>query len=186
MQPKIEFKHDGLMLDACILINLNASGQMEAILRSIPPQVAVAAYVSEYEIRSFDLQPFIDKGLLMVVDIDLASDADTNRVANYANALGADGEAYTGAIAVSKNWAIGTDERRVLKYFEREMPHLQKITTHELVKHWADTTAPERETVRLALQQIAIIGKFVINAQHPCFEWTLRMTDKKSEVNTDL
>ena len=178
MAPKIEFKHDGLMLDACILINLNASGQMEAILRSIPPQVAVAAYISENEIRSFDLQPFIDKGLLIVVDIDFTSDEDTNRVANYSNALGADGEAYTGAIAVSKNWAIGTDERRVLNYFEREAPHLQRITTHELVKHWADTMSPERETVQLALEQIAIIGKFVINAQHSCFEWTMSITEK--------
>ncbi len=158
------------MLDACILINLNASGQMEAILRSLPPQVAVAAYVSDNEIRSFDLQPFIDKGALIVVDIDLPPEQDTNRVANYANALGADGEAYTGAIAVSKNWAIGTDERRVLNYFERETPHMQRITTHELVKHWADTTSPERETVRLALQLITTIGKFVINAQLPCFE----------------
>ena len=173
-------------MDACILINLNASGRMEAILKSIPPQVAVATYVAENEIKSFDLQPFIDEGLLTVYDIDFSSEEDTNRVVSYSYALGADGEAYTGAIAVSKNWAIGTDERRVLKFFERETPHLQRITTHELVKHWVDTTMPERETVRLALEQIAVIGKFAISAQHPCFEWTMSMTEKKSEGDPDV
>ena len=134
--PIIEFKHKGLVLDACCAINLCVSGQMDSILRAVPVMVAVTEYVVTVEVRECDLQTFIGNGLLTVLDIVTEEEAES--VIAFATALGGDGEAYTGAIAVSHNLAIASDEKKVLNYFERETPHLQKITSPELLKFWAD------------------------------------------------
>lgn len=56
MNSEITFRHDSLILDACCVINLIVYGQVESILRSIPPQVAVAAYVAEKEVQKYDLR----------------------------------------------------------------------------------------------------------------------------------
>jgi hypothetical protein len=111
LEAKIVFSQDCIILDACCIINLYASGQMGDILKSISKSVVVAAYVRDEEaLRIFcgqagngteeyeriDLQPFIDCGLLRVVTPE--TEAENITFVNFAATLD-DGEAITGAIA---------------------------------------------------------------------------------------
>ena len=99
------------------------------------------------------------------------TEEEATNVINFTVALGGDGEAYTGAIAIHRNWAIASDERRVLNFFAQRAPHLQRLTTPELLKYWADTAHPEPETLRLALELVANEGSYTISPRHSCFAW---------------
>lgn len=169
MSPDIAFLHDGVILDACCTINLCVSGQMAAVLGSLPVPVAIAAFVAEEEILRCDIQPSIEAGLLHVVDVETEEEAID--VVNFAVDLGGDGEAYTGAIAIRRNWAIGSDERRVLNYFARRTSNLQRLTTPELLKYWADATHPDIDTVQRALTAVTVQGNYAIGRQHICRNW---------------
>lgn len=142
---------------------------MESILKSIPPQIYVAAYVSEEEVKSCDLTRFIETGLIHIVTP--TSDEEAENMVNFAVKFKADGEAYTGAIALSRGWALATDENRVLKFFAQEMPHIQLITTPELLKHWVDTANPDSQIVHESLTTVEQIGRYSISTNHPCYPW---------------
>ena len=110
----LTFSHDCIILDACCVINLYASQQMEEILTVIPPAVCIAAYVKDKEIlktynrstgnaEDIDLQVLIERDILLPVDLDLETEAETH--VTFAAVLD-DGEAITGAIAFHRKWAI--------------------------------------------------------------------------------
>ena len=183
MEAKIVFSQDCIILDACCIINLYASGQMGDILKSISKSVAVAAYVRDEEaLRIFcgqagneteeyeriDLQPFIDRGLLRVVTPE--TEAENITFVNFAAALD-DGEAITGAIALHRNWAIGTDDRKAISFFTQNMSHLQVISTLELIKYWVDIANPPLETICLALQKVRVRARYEPNLKHKLYLW---------------
>ena len=178
------FSQDGIILDACCIINLYASGQMDGILQSISKSVAVAAYVRDEEaLRIFgepegnvtrkyeriDLQPFIDCGLLTVVLPE--TEAENITFINFAAALGGDGEAITGAIAFHRNWSIGTDDRKAISFFAQNIPQLQVITTPELIKDWVDTTHPSFEIIHATLQRIRARARYEPHPKHRLYDW---------------
>ena len=129
----VVFVHDCVILDACCVVNLYASRHFGHILETIPASVAVAAYVRNEEARKIyggpdehvmqreeqiDLQPFIDRGLLTLVSPE--SEAENVAYVNFAAALD-DGEAITGAIAVHRHWAIGTDDRGASPFLQKQL-----------------------------------------------------------------
>ena len=183
MEAQIVFSQDCIILDACCIINLYASGQMGDILKSISKSVAVAAYVRDEEaLRIFggqagneteeyeriDLQPIIDRGLLRVVTPE--TEAENITFVNFAATLD-DGEAITGAIALHRNWAIGTDDRKAISFFTQNMSHLQVISTLELIKYWVDTANPPLETICLALQKVRVRARYEPNLKHKLYLW---------------
>jgi len=178
-----ESSYDCLILDACCIINLVASGYMPEILRSVPSKMAVAEYVHEVEtLRVYDgpeddvrrsakrieLQPLIEDGLLMVVSLD--SEAEKIIFINLAAELD-DGEAYTGAIASHRGWAIATDDRKATALLTRYFPRLQIVSTPEILKHWADSNSPPREVLRAAIRNIRLRGDFDVGPHHPLYAW---------------
>jgi hypothetical protein len=179
----VVFSQDCIILDACCIINLYASGQMGSILKSISKSVAVAAYVRDEEAlriysglegdetqkdEQINLQPFIDSGLLIVVSPE--TEAENTTFVNFAVTLD-DGEAITGAIAFHRNWSIGSDDRKATSFFTQNMPHLQVITTPELIKYWVNTTNPPFEVVRQALQRIRTCARYEPNLRHKLYLW---------------
>lgn len=156
---------------------------MENILIAISKSVAVAAYVHDHEAlrilsgtdgisiqkyEQINLQPFIDCGLLIVVTPE--SDAENTTFVNFATALD-DGEAITGAMAVHRNWAIASDDRKAASFFNQHVPHLQVISTPELIKHWVDTASPSLEKIRLALQKIRVKARYEPPLRHKLYLW---------------
>jgi hypothetical protein len=184
LKNSIVFLRESIILDACCITNLYASGQMGNILKAISRSVAVAAYVREQEAlriysgldgdgtrryEQIDLQPFIDCGLIIVVSPE--NEAENISFVNFAAALGGDGEAITGAIALHRNWSIACDDRRAIKFFAQSSPQLQVITTPELIKHWVDTTNPPLDNIRIALQRIRMQARYEPNTKHPLHFW---------------
>ncbi|HZU67217.1 MAG TPA: hypothetical protein VFA09_08060 [Ktedonobacteraceae bacterium] len=186
------FKQDCIILDACCVINLYASGEMESILKAVSKSVAIAAYVRDHEAlriisevdsattqkyEQINLQPFIDSGLLIVVTPE--SEAENTSFVNFAAALD-DGEAITCAIAFHRNWSIASDDRKATNFFNQHAPHLQVLSTPELIKYWIDTTNPPGEVIRLALQRIRIKAKYEPPLRHKLYLWWQKLKDGKT------
>ncbi len=174
MTTGVVFLHKCIILDACCIINLYASRQFGHILEAIPASVAVATYyggpaedVMQKE-EQIDLLPYIDRGLLLPVSPE--SEAENVTYVNFAASLD-DGEAITGAIAVHRNWAIGSDDRRAISLFAKEAPQLQRISTLELMKHWVDSTGLPADVVRSALRNVRFRAKYEPHSRHPLYHW---------------
>ncbi len=176
------FSHDCIILDACCIINLSASRQMKAVLKAIPRNLSVAAYVKNNEVLSIytgpitnvqesseliDLQAFIDEGLLILVNLEAE---EQNTYINLAEKLD-DGEAITGAIALSRNWAMATDDLASIKLIETKAPQIALVSTLDLMKCWADTNKPDESIVRDALLNIRMRGKYEPHRNHHLNEW---------------
>lgn len=84
------------------------------------------------------LEEAINQGLLLVEDFVPGREEET--FVNYASVLGDDGESATCAMAVHRKWAIATDDRQAISFFQREAPHLQILSTLEIIKHWSVVT----------------------------------------------
>ena len=174
-----------ISLDASCTITLYASGHMADILDAIPVPVAIAEYVYTIEAltvygdpdpasglpskEKIDLGPLVTAGKLRVEP--LAPGAEEVSAVTFAATLGDDGEAFTGAIAVHRNWAIAIDDRSALSFFRRQIPQLQIVTTPELVKHWADTASPSVEQVRTVLRNIRSRGRYAPYRGHLLYSW---------------
>lgn len=181
MTSPLHITHPCLILDACCVINLYASGRMGDILASIAHVVTVAAYVKDHEAHTvytadgsgareaIDLSPLINQGLLQVVDI--ASAAESVRFIDFSARLGDDGEAMTGAIATERDWAIGTDDGAARRFFSQDCPRLQLVSSLELLKHWADTTGLPLPELGTALRLVRVRGRYQPKARHPLYTW---------------
>ena len=183
MQPTLTFSHSCVILDACCVINLYASGYIEDILRSIPPDVATATFVRDKEAtriysgstdpaqkyEAINLGPYVTSGLLRIVSLE--TEAENISFVNFAAALGGDGEAVTGAIAHHRNWSIGSDDRKALAFFTRTTPQLQLISTLELVKHWADTSNAGFELLQRALRNMRVRARYAPSGSHLLYDW---------------
>jgi hypothetical protein len=179
------FLYSCIILDASCTITLYASGYMAGILDAIPVSITIAEYVYTVEAltiygdpdpasglpskEKIDLEPLVTAGRLRVEP--LAPGAEVVSAVNFAAALGDDGEAFTGAIAMHRNWAIATDDRSAISFFKRQTPQLQVVTTPELVKQWADTTSPTAEQVRIALRNVRSRGRYAPYRTHPLYNW---------------
>lgn len=175
--------HNCIILDACCVISLYASGRMGEILEAVPKSVAIAAYVKDKETMrvydgpsdnvretsiKIDLQPLIDAGLLIVAFLE--TEDEKRSYISFAARLD-DGEAITGAIAVNRNWAIGTDDRAAISLFQRAAPELRLVATLDFVKHWVDTQNPSKDTISAALLDVRARGNYEPGRNHHLYEW---------------
>lgn len=184
MPVKITTNHDFLILDACVLMNLYASGWIEAILSAISETCTVAIYVAESEALSVyakaksdilgekervQLQPLFDKGLLRAVDLE-SEEERASFLLLSAQRLD-DGEAITMAIAQHRRWAVATDDRRAIRIFNAHYGHIQIISTPELVKHWQEVRNPEPRVWQQAIVDIELKANYLVGRMHPLYNW---------------
>jgi hypothetical protein len=144
------------------------SGHIEDILQALPGYVALAIFVLDEELLRVNLQPLVAQGLIRVVSLE--SEVEENAFVNFAVELD-DGEAVTGAIAMHRHWGIATDDRKARSVFARTNPHVQLLSTPELIKHWADTHHPPLEVVREVLQNIQTHARYQPPAAHALHAW---------------
>lgn len=179
------FRHEGIILDACCVINLYASGYMKTILTSIPTQIFVTSFVHEVEANRIysgpndditketeliNLQPFIMGELLQLVSP--GNEEEENTVVNLSSAAAIDsGEAITAAIAVHRQWSLGTDDKAAISFFMRKVPQLHLISTLDILKYWADTTCPPLMTLRIMLNNIRDRARYRPHYKHHLYAW---------------
>jgi hypothetical protein len=180
---KIAPSHDYIILDACCVINLFASGKMPSILETIPDKFAIAHYIIEKEAlaiyggpdgdvmqtkKVIDLSPFVGSSLLT-----LASPSYEDEYMDFVNFTRYldDGEAITGAIAKYRSWGIGIDEKRGISFFRREIPQLPLLSTAELIKYWADSANPSGSLLSDVIQNIRSRARYSPGKGHPLYQW---------------
>lgn len=119
-----------IVLDACCIFNFYVSGHFLEILQAINDQFYVTIVVQEKELQKLQkmknddnqemnvLEMAIAEELLNVIDFE--SEEEAELFVNYAFQID-DGEAASCAIAVSRGWAIATDDRRAISFIKSEV-----------------------------------------------------------------
>jgi hypothetical protein len=151
------------ILDACVLINLLASEEINDILRVAARESLICTAVEGESIylrtddptaplEPIDLRPLLDSGLITVCQIEGAREAEL--YVDYASALD-DGEAMSLAIALSRGFILATDERKARRLFREEVDDASRLTsTSEMLRLWAECEGVPADRVKTALIQI--------------------------------
>lgn len=172
--------HSHVLLDACCVLDFCSSGNLLAILKSIPAQVVVTQVVQERELKTLQrlkeeenegaiqFEQAIVQGLLIVVDFESEQEAES--FVNYTTILD-DGESATCAIAIHRGWAIATNDKRAISFFQQTAPYLQILSTLEIIKHWSDELGVDPSALRDVLNAIRVKGRYFPHRSHPLRSW---------------
>ena len=124
------------MIDACVLIGLAATGNLEEILRLTLPEALVAEQVRQdalsihipgvegSERRLIDLDPVCQAGTIQLAPF--ASDAEAATTIELAMRIEF-GEAASAAIAIHRGCRLATDERKVIQLLEHRIEIIGKL-----------------------------------------------------------
>lgn len=177
-----------IILDACSVISLYATGQMKPILACIPGQVHIATYVEAREVNTlfnpttddFDIPIQLDSlkedELLHVVRPQ--SGAEATDAVNFAVLMSKGkgskntGEAITGAIAKARDWTMVTDDNDAMDFLS-ETPHDVVITTTlHIIQYWSQVDKLSRDQTRDALRLIRDYARYgPPPKKHPLRTW---------------
>jgi len=176
----MQIRQSHVVLDACCILNFCASGHFLEILRAIPAQAIVALVVQDNELGTLrQLENQVNLGATqfeaalaqrLLTAVDFESEPEAEHFVNYAAVLD-DGEAATCAIAVHRGWAIATDDKKAVSFFQQEAPHLQILSTLEVVKHWAEKANLDLAELNLVLSAIRLKGRYRPPRSHPLLNW---------------
>jgi hypothetical protein len=170
-----------ILLDACCVLNFSASGRFMEILNAIPAQVVVTEVVRQRELKTLQrlktedneaaiqFETAISKGLLLLTDFE--SEAEEETFVNFAFAMGDDGESATGAIAVHRGWAIATDDKKAISFFQQEVSQLKIVSTLEVVKYWSEQSSLNASELQNVLKAIRVKGRYIPDKGHPLQGW---------------
>jgi hypothetical protein len=188
------FSGDGVILNACCLRNICASGCMAAILEAcpIPAMIARVVYDQEQPLRilrehqegaglvveHIDLQPILHAGVLVMVS--LTSEAEEAKMIDLATIL-EDGEATTAALALQRGWAIGVDGPATTVLLRQHFPGVQIVSTPILMQQWVEHSRPPSRTLRGALQHIHQGTGYAPPVHHPLYPWWQEVLETKKD-----
>lgn len=169
-------------IDACCLIDLLATGHVEAILRAagldwhLPTAVqGEVQHVRQYDPAqpgqflkvAVDLSPLIASGILKTCGP--ADQTEQDRFVHYAAQFRSDGEAMCITIAEQRGWLVATDDRKAIRVAQQA--GLTVVSCPVLVKRWADATKPDQSTLCKVLQDIQVLAQFKPNSAMPEYQW---------------
>ena len=179
------FRHTRYVLDASSAINLYASGHMGDIIRSVPVRIAISTYVKDYEAQNIlelpdcngvqqsapiDLDSLVSSGELELIFCETSSIASTVIVLSDAGIRGM-GEKISGAIALENGWGLILDDKHATAKLTAHLPHIQMLTTLDLVKYWSEQRISNNGIVRQVLQNIRSRGNYIVPKDHLLHSW---------------
>lgn len=138
------------ILDACVLINLLASDEFEAILHAGRRRSFICTAVESESIylrtddastpvERIDLRPLIDSKVLTICAV---TDEEVESYVDYASVL-SDGEAMSLAIALSREYVLVTDDRKARRLFVEASGDSNRLaSTSDLLQNWANENIP--------------------------------------------
>lgn len=171
-----------VIIDACCLIDLLASGHAEEILLAcghtwylpvdVKDEVQFVRQSDPADARELiqvpvDLTPFCTAHVLTLCKLENQSESDL--FTQYAIQFRSDGEAMCLALAQTRNWIIATDDRKAIRIAQQA--GMTVISCPELVKTWADADHPERALLTKTLNDIELLAQFHPNAMMPEYQW---------------
>ena len=164
--------------DACVLINLLASGRFENIASGCGLRFAIASVVvqeSMYlhnadsgEREMIDLKPLIEKGILETLTVE--SENEKLRYIELALNLD-DGEAESVAIAEARNLALATDDRKARNLIQRAGLKIELWSTCSLLQHWQGKCSVSDKDLKSVLTNIFKRARYRPKLGHPDFKW---------------
>lgn len=171
---------NNLIIDACVLINLLASGVIEQILRIAAQDLNICVLVRNEsiflrneadltELIPIDIQPYIDNGLINICDLE--TDEEQELFVNLAAKLD-DGEAMSIAIALSRNWDVATDDKKARRIFLENVQTNQELTsTSSLIRQWVETENISENEVKSILLKIEKSARFYPADSDANYQW---------------
>lgn len=172
--------HNNLIIDACVLINVLASGIIEQILRTASRESNICVIVRNEsiflrnedditEMIPIDIQQHIDNGLINICDLE--TDEEQELFVNIAAKLD-DGEAMSIAIAISRNWDVATDDKKARRVFLENAQKEQRLaSTSSLIKEWAETERISEQKIKEILSKIETSARFQPARSDENYQW---------------
>ena len=171
-----------LLQDACVLINLLASGRFEDIARECGYQLVVASavcaesiYIRDATTREpvlINLEPYVSAGLLEQMDVETEDERAAYIV--YAAQLD-DGEAMSLALAELRHIPLATDDRKARALIAREGIRIELSSTVGVLQAWERTADIEISQMRAVIANIQRSARF---ARPPAAEDRLWWQDR--------
>lgn len=172
------------VLDTCVLINLLATQRVAEIVRVIAPSCLICSAVSA---ESLYLRPLVPDGkpepasLVSLFEAGVfrschpEGTAEEDLYVSYASELD-DGEAMSLAIAQTRGFALVTDERKARRLARENAPHVEMISTAEIIHAWAEGKQAD-ETIAV-LRAIATRARFRPPNSYPLAAWWNGLLDE--------
>jgi predicted nucleic acid-binding protein len=174
-----------LLLDACSLINLVASGlQLAHIATAIDREFIVTTIAAEESLyvagRSNDdpaepvsVEALAAPGQLTITSLTLAELASFVALAKSVD----DGEASTLAVALERGIEFATDDRRAIR-LAGELG-VTVVTTPQLMRSWAERSGVTAADIRVTLTSVERRGNFRPRRGDPEREWWERIVSEE-------
>ena len=167
-----------LLQDACVLINLLASGRFEDIARAGPYRFVIASAVcgEALYIRDgttgkpilIDLEPHLVAGLIEIITVE--TDEERAAYITYAGQLD-DGEAMSLALAESRHLALATDDRKARALIKRESINVELSSTASVLQNWEKMAGIPNPEIKTVIEQIQKCARFVPSPETPEGQW---------------
>lgn len=156
-----------LLQDACVLINLLATGRLEQIARDLRFQFAIVASVAAETVylrrpedgirETADLTTHLESGLLRVLDVE--TDLERSRYLDYATELD-DGEAMSLAIAECRRIRIAIEDRKARRLAAEEGVRIELWSTVDILQEWERARAMPCSEINDVLGKISSRARF--------------------------
>jgi hypothetical protein len=168
------------ILDACVLINLLATGRAQDIMSESGYQFGICSVVKNESIylRSTDsiappeevkLDAYLESDRLTVYE--LSGDAEKELYVDYAVELD-DGEAMSLALAYSRGFSMASDDRKARRLFTEEIADLKRLlSTSQIVKEWSEKAGLNPAELKHILMEVSRRGRFFPNSGDTYFAW---------------
>lgn len=174
-------KSVAIAFDACVLINILASGRSKEIIKSLecPTCICTAVEKEILYLGRKKILPSLSPSPLdsLVEDTNLTvnaieSDKEREDFVEYSRQIGK-GEAMTIAIASTRQWAVATDDKKAIRIATSALIHGRDSiwTTPDVIRYWVDTMSPSQRDASQAIRRIERIGRYRPPARHALREW---------------
>ncbi len=171
--------------DACVLINLLASGRFDDFAGGCGLKIAIASTVAKEtmflhnpnsnEREKIDLMPLIENGILQI----LAAESENEKLRYVELALNLDdGEAESVAIAEARNFALATDDKKARNLIQREGLKIELWSTGSLLQHWQSKCSISDSDMNDVLKNIFSRARYRPKSGHPDFDWWISILSK--------
>lgn len=173
-----------VILDACGVVNLYASGQFAPILAALANDWYLPAAV-ERESKTYRQPDPADLGELIVVPVDLLpainagiltrcdceSEEETELYLELAAQIRDDGESMGLAIAKCRGWSVLTDDKKARR-IGKELG-VSVVATTEVMKRWSEITKPSESELSVVLEAIERFANYRPARGAEYFDWWL-------------
>jgi hypothetical protein len=161
------------LLDACVAINLVASGvPLDDLAASAGVRFTMTSVAAA---ETLYLAPDRASGERMVIDLSARSldivELDPDELASFVELAAQvdDGEAATLAVAIHRHLEVATDDRRGSRLAKEH--GIAVVTTASLVRRWANDAAAPAAAIAAAVDAIRRCASFIPPRSDPDYDW---------------